>query len=190
MLCFSNGNGLTTLCCCFFPIPCSCVILTHTYHLYPYLTMFRQILVAGIGSERQIWGCHQPGLKWLSFNGLCEIGGWTQFSSWTCPHYKMFQVCFWTCAVLLIPTAEEGDEASLSSSHQAFRFVYSGVVVWGRVEHFFTSREQCFTYFLPLLNQSQGPIELDYNPGLKTKRTLLSLMSCSQLFLVIFSWQR
>lgn len=40
------------------------------------------------------------------------------------------------------------------------------LVVWARVEHCFTSREQCFTHFHSLLNQSQGPIKLDSNPGL------------------------
>lgn len=102
----------------FFPTACFCVILTHTYHLYHYFTMFRQIHVAGIGSEMEIWGCHQPGLKWLSFNGLCEIGGRAQFTLWTCPHCKLVGFAFPilgrpAAVVLLVPTAEEGDEASL-----------------------------------------------------------------------------
>lgn len=46
------------------------------------------------------------------------------------------------------------------------------LVVWASVEHCFTSREQCFTHFLSLLNQSQGPIIVDSNPGLCKKQRL------------------
>lgn len=165
--------------------------------------MFRQILVAGIGSEMEIWGCHQLGLKWLSFNGLCEIGGWAQFSCWTCPHYKLVGfvfpiLCRPAAVVLLIPTAGRGMRLLCVFFTPAFQVcMVMSLVVWASVEHCFTSREQCFTHFLPLLNQSQGPKNwtpiLDCAKNKETVReirTLLSLMSFSQLFLVFSSWQR
>lgn len=136
MLCFSKGDGLTML--CFFPTPCSCVILTHTYHWYHYFTMFRQILVAGIGSEMEIWGCHEPGLKWLSFNGLCEIGGWAWFICWLCPHYELVRFVFPTlcrpaAAGLLIPHSWAGGWVFSVSSHQAFRSAWSRAWWFGEV---------------------------------------------------------
>ena len=100
------------------PTPCSCSILTCLYHLCHYFTPFRQILVAGIGSEMEIRGCHQPRLKWLSFNGLCEIGGWIQVSFCTCPRCKLVgfvfpKLCGPGAVALFSLRAEEGDEASL-----------------------------------------------------------------------------
>lgn len=159
-----------------------------------------------IGSEMEIWGCHQPGLKWLFSNGPCEIGGWTQFSCWTCPHYNWLGLCFPSCA---------GQQQWCCSSPQLGRgmrlfcvfftpgfqvCVVMSLEVWGSVEHCFTSREKCFTHFLPLLNQSQWPVKLDSNPGTPgcaKKRRLCgrqgpSWARClfSQLFLVFSFWQR
>jgi len=82
------------------------------------ITPFGQILVAGIGSDIEFWRCRQPGLKWLSFNSLCEIGGWIQFHFWMCPYYKLVGFVFPNlrgpeAVVLFSLRAEEGYEPSL-----------------------------------------------------------------------------
>lgn len=110
--------------------PCSCVILAHTYYLYHYFAVFRQIFAAGIRSEMENWGCHQPGLKLFCFARLCEIGEWAQFSCWMCPHYKLFGfvfpiLCRPAAGCCLSPQLVSRWGFSVSSSHQVFRSAWS-----------------------------------------------------------------
>lgn len=160
LFCFSNWDRPYNILLLWVSLPtlCSCKVLTSLYHSCHYFTPFRQILLAGIGSETEIKGCHQPGLKWLSFSGLCERGVWIQSSFCTCPHYKLVGFLF--------PNGT-GRDQQCSSASEVTRgtrllcgffipgsqvVVVTSLVVWGSVKPCLISRSNVSQPFFPCLS--------------------------------------
>lgn len=157
LFCFSNWDGPYNIFLLWVSLPtlCSCNILTSLYHSCHYFTPFRQVLTAGIGSETEIQGCRQPGLKRLSFSGLREISVRIQSSFCTCPRYKL--VCF------LFPSVAGRDQQRSAASEVRRGMtllcgffipgsqvvVVTSLVVWGSVKPCLMSSSSVSQPFFP-----------------------------------------
>lgn len=121
------------------PTSFSFSILSSLYHLCHHFTPSRQILVAGTDSEMEVWGCQPSWLKWLSWNGLCERGGWIQLTCVRVP-------ALWTSWLWVSKAAQAGANSALqpqssgggwgisvASLNQAFRSSWSWAPWFGEV---------------------------------------------------------